>query len=60
MTSLERERRGPVRPSLVRERLIEHWQKRFDFDRVTVFSEHPFLEAYERRQRQMQAAASCR
>src|ERR1700677_1215199 len=59
MTSLERERRGPVRPSLVRERLLEHWQKRFDFGRVTVFSEHPFLEAYLRRRRQTQATASC-
>jgi lipoyl(octanoyl) transferase len=59
MTSLERERRGPVRPSLVRERLLEHWQKRFEFARVTVFSEHPFLEAYLRRQRQTEAAVSC-
>jgi lipoyl(octanoyl) transferase len=59
MTSLERERRGPVRPSLVRERLLEYWQKRFDFGRVTVFSEHPFLEAYLRRRRQTQATASC-
>src|SRR5206468_9807840 len=31
MTSLERERRGSVRPSLVRERLIEHFQARFGF-----------------------------
>ena len=44
MTSLERERRGPVRPSLVRERLIEHCQRRFGFERIALFSGHPFLE----------------
>jgi lipoyl(octanoyl) transferase len=44
MTSLERERRGPVRPSLVRERLIEHFRVRFGFGRVALFSEHPLLE----------------
>lgn len=43
MTSLERERRGPVRPSLVRERLIEHFRARFGYGRVTLFSEHPLL-----------------
>ena len=58
MTSLERERRGPVRPSLVRERLIEHWQKRFDFDRVTVFSEHPFLDTYQKANSGKQLAIS--
>jgi lipoyl(octanoyl) transferase len=44
MTSLERERRGPVRPSLVRERLIEHFQARFGFERVALFSDHPALQ----------------
>jgi hypothetical protein len=44
MTSLERERRGPVRPSLVRERLMEHFRARFDFGRVALFTEHPMLE----------------
>jgi lipoyl(octanoyl) transferase len=43
MTSLERERRGPVRPSLVRERLIEHFRARFGFARIVLFSEHPLL-----------------
>ncbi len=43
MTSLVRERRGPVRPSLVRERLVEHCQRRFGFERIALFSEHPFL-----------------
>ncbi|HZZ78073.1 MAG TPA: hypothetical protein VFE62_06125 [Gemmataceae bacterium] len=44
MTSLERERRGPVRPSLVRERLIEHFRARFGFARVALFSDHPALQ----------------
>jgi lipoyl(octanoyl) transferase len=37
MTSLERERRGPVRPALVRERLIEHFAKRFGFMQTHLF-----------------------
>jgi lipoyl(octanoyl) transferase len=44
MTSLERERRGPVRPSLVRERLVEHFRSRFGFARVALFSDHPALQ----------------
>ncbi len=44
MTSLERERRGPVRPSLVRERLVEHFRARFGFERVALFSDHPALQ----------------
>ena len=44
MTSLERERRGAVRPALVRERLIEHFRVRFGFDRVTLFTEHPMVD----------------
>ena len=43
MTSLERERRGPVRPALVRERLIEHFQAQFGFKRSVFFSDHPAL-----------------
>jgi lipoyl(octanoyl) transferase len=43
MTSLERERRGPVRPSLVRERLVEHFAARFSFERTAVFTDHPSL-----------------
>lgn len=43
MTSLERERRGPVRPAHVRERLIEHVQQAFSFSRVSLFSDHPLL-----------------
>ena len=45
MTSLERERRGRVRPSLVRERLIEHFQRRFGYGKVTLFTEHPLLQS---------------
>ena len=43
MTSLERERHGPLRPSLVRERLIEHFMTRFGFGRMSLFSDHPSL-----------------
>jgi lipoyl(octanoyl) transferase len=49
MTSLERERRGPVRPALVRERFVEHFTSRFPFARVTVFTEHPSLGRKARR-----------
>jgi lipoyl(octanoyl) transferase len=44
MTSIERERRGPLRPSLVRERLIEHFAAQFGFARTSLFFHHPFLE----------------
>jgi lipoyl(octanoyl) transferase len=43
MTSLQRERRGPVRPSMVRQRLVEHFQACFAFPRVALFSDHPAL-----------------
>jgi lipoyl(octanoyl) transferase len=43
MTSLERERRGPLRPSLVRERLLEHFMARFGFGRLSLFFNHPAL-----------------
>jgi lipoyl(octanoyl) transferase len=43
MTSLERERRGPLRPSLVRERLLEHFTGQFTFARTSLFSDHPSL-----------------
>lgn len=43
MTSLERERRGPVRPTLVRERFLEHFAARFGFERTSLFFEHPAL-----------------
>jgi lipoyl(octanoyl) transferase len=43
MTSLVRERRGPVHMALVRERLIEHMRDGFGFSRVALFSDHPAL-----------------
>jgi lipoyl(octanoyl) transferase len=45
MTSLERERRGPVSTSLVRQRLLEHFQAGFGFSRLVLFSDHPALHA---------------
>jgi lipoyl(octanoyl) transferase len=56
MTSLERERRGPVRPALVRERLIEHFRVRFGFSRVVLFSDHPVLHALKPAEHQRAAA----
>jgi lipoyl(octanoyl) transferase len=43
MTSLERELRRPVRPALVRERLLDHLAARFPLSRVSLFSDHPSL-----------------
>src|SRR5262249_33406448 len=43
MTSLARERHGPLRASLVRERLVEHFAARFGFGRLALFSSHPAL-----------------
>jgi lipoyl(octanoyl) transferase len=48
MTSLERERRGPVRPSLVRERLVDHFAEAFGFSRVLPFSDHVLLNQRQR------------
>ena len=44
MTSLERERRGPLRPALVRERLLEHFAAQFAFERTALFFNHPMLD----------------
>lgn len=49
MTSLERERKGRVRPTMVRERLIEHLQTRFGFSRVSLFTDHPSLQGATQR-----------
>jgi len=49
MSSLERERRGPVRPALVRERLVEHFQTVFGFRDTVAFSEHPLIREQTRR-----------
>ncbi|MCI0461256.1 MAG: lipoyl(octanoyl) transferase LipB [Gemmataceae bacterium] len=43
MTSLERERRGPIRPTLVRERFVEHFTARFALEWTTFFTDHPSL-----------------
>jgi lipoyl(octanoyl) transferase len=43
MTSLARERHGPLRPALVRERLLEHFAARFGFVRIALLSDHPSL-----------------
>jgi lipoyl(octanoyl) transferase len=43
MTSLERERRGPLSPSLVRQRLVEHFAERFGFAQFHLFTDHPML-----------------
>ena len=51
MTSLERERRGPVRPAMVRQRLVEHFQAAFGFGRVALFSDHPALAGTVQRAR---------
>jgi lipoyl(octanoyl) transferase len=43
-TSLERERHGPLRPALVRERLLEHFAAGFHFGQTRVLFEHPSLK----------------
>jgi lipoyl(octanoyl) transferase len=43
MTSLERERRGRVSPTLVRQSLLEHFTDRFHFGRTSLFFDHPLL-----------------
>jgi lipoyl(octanoyl) transferase len=48
MTSLARERRGPVRPALVRQRLIEHFAERFGFDRTDVLFHPPGQPGHQR------------
>jgi lipoyl(octanoyl) transferase len=44
MTSLERERHGPLRTQLVRERLLEHFTSRFAFERMDLFFNHRALD----------------
>jgi lipoyl(octanoyl) transferase len=43
MTSLARERRGPLRPALARERFVEHFTRVFGFADPDVFFSHPAL-----------------
>jgi lipoyl(octanoyl) transferase len=44
MTSLERERKAPLSPSLVRQRLVEHFAERFGFSQTHLFTEDPLLQ----------------
>jgi lipoyl(octanoyl) transferase len=44
MTSLERERRGPLRAALVRERFLEHFAAYFRFGRTSLLFHHSSLE----------------
>jgi lipoate-protein ligase B len=42
-TSVERERRGPLRSALIRERVLEHFAAHFGFSRTSLFFHHPLL-----------------
>jgi lipoyl(octanoyl) transferase len=44
MTSIERERHGPLRPGLVRERLIEHIRRELGFGQTILFPDHTSLK----------------
>src|SRR5262245_6089174 len=43
MTSLERERRGMIRPGTVRQQIIESFAAQFGFERISPFHSHPAL-----------------
>jgi lipoate-protein ligase B len=45
MTSITRERRLPIRPATVRQRLLEGFASALAFDRVSLFHAHPTLNA---------------
>ncbi len=44
MTSLERERKGPVRGAMIRESLLAHFVENFGFHQHAVFTDHPSLQ----------------
>ncbi len=46
MTSLARERYGPISPSLVRQQLIEHFTQRFSFSEMSLFTDHALLKQF--------------
>jgi lipoyl(octanoyl) transferase len=48
MTSLARERRGALRPALVRQRIIEHFADRFGFDRTELLFHPPARPGHQR------------
>ncbi len=56
MTSLERERHGPVRPAMVRQRLLEHFAARFGLTRTMLFTDHPLLQGLQERCQQPASA----
>jgi lipoyl(octanoyl) transferase len=43
MTSLARERHGPLRGGIVRERVLESFSEAFGFHRLSLFTDHPSL-----------------
>ncbi len=43
MTSIERERRAPLRPALVRELILERFADQFGFRSTSLFFDHPSL-----------------
>ncbi len=47
MTSLERERRGRVRPGMVRQLLLDHLALELGFERTVLFTEHSLLQRRE-------------
>lgn len=49
MTSLERERRIPVSPSMIRQQFIEHFLDHFPFNDVAIFTDHPDLKKLAQR-----------
>jgi lipoyl(octanoyl) transferase len=48
MTSLARERKGPLRGALVRQRLLEHFADRFGFTRTELFFHPPSQPGHQR------------
>jgi len=52
VTSMERERRGRLRPALVRQLVIEHFARQFGCTRTVFFSSHPSLQGSSQRCRE--------
>lgn len=45
MTSIDRERRHPMKPSMARQRFLEHFRDRFGFSDLSLFFHHPALDS---------------